>query len=147
MNSLSIFNPLFADNVLDTLNRDTPHLGVFSPLANTAFPAVDVRETSNAYLMDIDLPGYTERDVTIHLKERVLTLASVHEETKEKEENSNGEQFLIRERSQHRFVRRFTLPEDIDPDKVDAAFKNGVLTVTIPRKEAAPRRQISIKSN
>ena len=147
MNSLSIFNPLFADNVFDSLNKETSRFGVFSPLANAAYPAVDVRETSSAYLMDIDLPGYTEKDVTIHLKERVLTIASVHEENKEKEENANGEQFLIRERSQHRFVRRFTLPEDIDQEKVDAAFKNGVLTVTIPRKEAAPRRQISIKSN
>lgn len=147
MNSLSIFNPLFADNVLDTLNRETPHFGVFSPLAHASYPSVDVRETSNAYIMDIDLPGYTEKDVTIHLKERVLTLASAHEETKEKEEKAGGEQFLIRERSRTRFVRRFTLPEDIDQEKVEAAFKNGVLAVTIPRKEAAPRRQIEIKSN
>lgn len=145
MNSLSIFNPLFADNVFDSLNRDTPPVGVFSPLANATYPAVDVRETSEAYSMDIDLPGYTEKDVTIHLKERVLTVASVHEEAKE--EKPNGEQFLIRERCRRRFVRRFTLPEDIDQEKVEAAFKNGVLTVTIPRKEAAPRRQIAIKAS
>ena len=49
MNSLSIFNPLFADSVFDSLNRDTPHVGVFSPLANATYPAVDVRETSEAY--------------------------------------------------------------------------------------------------
>lgn len=145
MNSLSIFNPLFADSVFDSLNRDTPHVGVFSPLANATYPAVDVRETSEAYSMDIDLPGYTEKDVTIHLKERVLTVASVHEEAKE--EKPNGEQFLIHERCRRRFVRRFTLPEDIDQEKVEAAFKNGVLTVTIPRKEAAPRRQIAIKAS
>lgn len=144
MNSLSIFNPLFADNVFDSLNRDTPHFGVFSPLANSTYPAVDVRETSGAYSMDIDLPGYTEKDVTIHLKERVLTVASAHEEIKEA--TPNGEQFLIRERCRNRFVRRFTLPEDIDQEKVEAAFKNGVLTVTIPRKEAAPRRQITINA-
>jgi len=116
-------------------------------LANATYPTVDVRETSDAYIMDIDLPGYTEKDVTVHLKERVLTVASNHEETKEKEEKPNGEQFLIRERTQRRFVRRFTLPEDIDQDKVEASFKNGVLTVNIPRKEIAPRRQIAIKSN
>lgn len=147
MNSLSIFNPLFSDSVLDSLDRDSSHFGVFSPLANTAYPTVDVRETGDAYIMDIDLPGYTEKEVTVHLKERVLTIASAHEEVKEKEEKPNGEQFLIRERSRRRFVRRFTLPEDIDQEKVDAAFKNGVLTVSIPRKEAAPRRQIAIKSN
>ena len=145
MNSLSIFNPLFADSVFDTLNRETPHFGVFSPVANSAYPTVDVREKSDAYIMDIDLPGYTEKDVSIHLKERVLTVASVHEETKE--EKPNGEQYLIRERCQRRCVRRFTLPEDIDQDKVEAAFKNGVLTVSIPRREIAPRRQIAIKTN
>ena len=144
MNSLRIFNPLFADSVFDSLNRDTPHVGVFSPLANATYPAVDVRETSEAYSMDIDLPGYTEKDVTIHLKERILTIASVHEETKD--EKPNGEQFLIRERSQRRFIRRFTLPEDIDQEKVEASFKNGVLTVSIPRKEVAPRRQITINT-
>lgn len=146
MNSLSIFNPLFSDSVFDSLDRDSSHFGVFSPLAHTNYPAVDVRETNTAYLMEVELPGCTEKDVTIHLKERVLTLASSHEESKEKEEKSNGEQFLIRERSQRRFVRRFTLPEDIDQDKVEAEFKNGILTVTIPRKELAPRRQIAIKS-
>ena len=62
MNSLSIFNPLFADSVLDSLNHDSPHFGVFSPLANASYPTVDVRETSGAYIMDIDLPGYTEKD-------------------------------------------------------------------------------------
>jgi len=144
MNTLSIFNPLFADTVLDTLNRDTPHFGVFSPLAGSTYPTVDVREKSDAYVMDIDLPGYTEKDVTIHLKERILTIASVHEETKD--EKPNGEQFLIRERSQRRFIRRFTLPEDIDQEKVEASFKNGVLTVSIPRKEVAPRRQITINT-
>lgn len=146
MNSLSIFNPLFSDSVFDSLDRDSSHFGVFSPLSHTNYPAVDVRETNTAYLMEVELPGCTEKDVTIHLKERVLTIASSHEESKEKEEKSNGEQFLIRERSQRRFVRRFTLPEDIDQDKVEAEFKNGILTVTIPRKELAPRRQIAIKS-
>ena len=146
MNSLSIFNPSFAESMLDSLNNDNPHCGVFSPWANGIYPTVDVRETSGAYIMDIDLPGYTDKDVTIHLKEHVLTLASSHEETKEKAETPNGEQFLIRERTQRRFVRRYTLPEDIDQDKVEASFKNGVLSITIPRKEIAPRRQIAIKS-
>lgn len=145
MNTLSIFNPLFADSLFDSLNRDTPAFGVFSPMSGTTYPIVDVREKSDAYIMDIDLPGYTEKDVSLHLKERVLTIASVHEE--KKEEKEDGEHFLIRERSCRRFVRRFTLPEDIDHDKVEAEFKNGVLTVSIPRKEAAPRRQIAIKAS
>ena len=147
MNSLSLFNPSFADSILDTLHRDTPHFGVFSPLTQSAVPAVDVRESASSYTMDIDLPGYTEKDVNIHLKDRELTIASAHEDTKEKEEKTNGEQFLIRERTQSRFVRRFTLPEDIDQEKVEASFKNGVLTVTIPRKEIAPRRQIAIQTH
>ena len=144
MNALSLFNPLFTDSLLDTMQNDTPNFGVFSPLAGSQYPAVDVRESSSAYTMDIDLPGCTEKDVTIHLKDRALTVASVQEETKE--EKNSGEQFLIRERSRRRFVRRFTLPEDIDHEKVEAAFKNGVLTVTIPRREVAPRRQITIKA-
>lgn len=145
MNTLSIFNPLFAENVFDSLYRKTPEFSVSGSVSGCFYPAVDVREKSDSYIMDIDLPGYTEKDVTVHLKDRMLTLSSVQQETKEEKETD--EQFLIKERSRRHFVRRFTLPEDIDHEKVEAAFKNGILTVSIPRKEAPARRQIEIKAS
>ncbi len=147
MNTLSIFNPLFTDSLFDALdNQRTSGFGVFSPLAGTNYPAVDVRETEEAYIMDIELPGYSEHEVRADLKDRVLTISSEQEtQDEEKAKDGNTETFLIRERVHPAFVRRFTLPEDINREEVHAEFKNGILTVTIPRKEEVQQRQINIK--
>lgn len=141
MNALSIFNPTFAANVFDAFDRD------FAYGASGSTPRVDVRETEGAYILDMDLPGYSENDVALSLKDRVLTISSVAQA--EKEETVKDEkkaEYLIRERRDSRFVRRFSLPRDIDSEKVEANFKNGVLTVTIPRQPEAQPKQILIKT-
>lgn len=145
MNSLSLFNPTFANDVFDAFDRG---LGLFAPVSSTCFttPRVDVRVIDNAYVMDMDLPGLSEKDVEINLKDRVLTISSIQEAKKETEEKEDQVEYLIRERRSSGFTRRFTLPEDIDAEKVEAAFKNGVLNVTIPRRAERQPRQILIKS-
>jgi HSP20 family protein len=145
MKTLSLFNPSLTPDVFDMFDRN---FDLFSPLTlgTPATPRVDVRETPEAYLMDMDLPGLSEKDVEISLKDRVLSIASVQEAKKEENETKDGVQYLIRERRSSCFSRRFTLPEDIDAAKVEANFRNGVLSVTIPRKEESQSRQIQIKS-
>ncbi len=141
MNALSIFNPSFASNVFDAFDRD------FGYGVTGATPLVDVRETDGAYILDMDLPGYSENDVSLSLKDRVLTISSVAQAAKEGAEKAEDKaEYLIRERREARFVRRFSLPRDIDPEKVEANFKNGVLTVTIPRQPEAQPKQILIKT-
>jgi HSP20 family protein len=145
MNTLRLFNPTISSDVFDAFNRDLGFLGSFGSAPAVA-PRVDVRETANAYLMDMDLPGLSEKDVEISLKDRVLTIASVKEaESEEKKADDNGE-YLIRERRESAFERQFTLPEDIDAEKVDATFKNGVLSISIARRPEAQARQILIKT-
>lgn len=141
MNALRLFNPSFANDLFDVFDRD---LGI-SP-AGYAAPKVDVRETDKAYVMDMDLPGITEKDVEINLKDRVLTIASVQEADREDKNKEGKEEYIIRERRTACFSRKFTLPEDIETEKVSAEFKNGVLTVTIPRRPEVQPRQIAIKS-
>jgi HSP20 family protein len=137
MNAVSLFNPVFTPDVFDIFDRNF----------GTSIPDVDVRETANAYILDMDLPGKTENDVTLNLKDRVLSISSVEEaKTEEKKKDDDGAEYLIRERRSSSFARRFTLPEDIDAEKVEANFRNGVLTITIPRKPEAQPRQIQIKS-
>ncbi len=145
MNTLSLFNPTFAPDVFDALDRG---LGFFTPLANgrAELPRVDVRETANSYVMEFDLPGYSERDVEINLKDRVLTISSLQEAKKEEQKEEDNVQYLIRERRVSSFTRRFTLPEDINAENVDASFKNGVLTITISRRPESQPRQIQIKT-
>ncbi len=144
MNSLSLFNPSFSTDVFDAFDRG---LGLFAPLSNNlTAPRVDVRETRNAYIMDVDLPGLTEKDVEINLKDRVLSISSLQEARKEETKKNDGIEYLIRERRESSFTRRFTMPEDINCENVEAVFKNGVLTISIPRRPETQPRQITIKS-
>ncbi len=147
MNSLSIFSPSFADNFIDAFDRglDT-NFGIFAPIKGSGYktPSVDVRETEKAYIMEIDLPGYTEKDVEINLKDRTLTVSSSHKDEKTEKKEENGG-YIIRERCSRQFTRRFTLPQDIDSADVSAKFENGVLAIDIPKKPDTQPRQIEIK--
>lgn len=136
MNDLSLFNSLFDDD------------GVLSPrLWNThtmSVPKVDVKETKDTYTLLMDLPGRTEGDVELSLKDNVLTISSAAESKKEEQDDT----YLIRERSYSSFTRRFTLPDDVKGEAVNASFKNGVLEVTMPRNTAVSEsRKIAINAN
>ena len=144
MNALSLFN--------DWLNND--FYGVDGLCSTSNVPNVDVTESKDAYTLDMDLPGRTENDVSLELNEGVLTISSEKTETKQIEDNSDKKekheneaektQYLLRERRCTSFRRSFTLPKDIDAEAVTAGFKNGVLTVKIPRKAEVTPKKIQI---
>ncbi len=141
MNSLAFFNPRFTSDLFDVIDRNLADLVPSQATTPMVSPKVDVRETPNAYVLDMDLPGMSEKDVEINLKDRVLSISSKVEE--KKEEKKEGE-WLIKERRSSCFSRRFTLPQDIDAEKVTAEFKHGVLSVDIPRKPETQAKQIAI---
>lgn len=142
MNELALFNDLFGDFVDD---------GYMMPSINLkkAFqtPKVDVKEESGAYTLKMDLPGKTDKDVKIELNHNVLTISSEKKNEKdEKSEKKEEGKWLVKERSYQKFSRSFTLPEDVEAEKVSAEVKNGVLTVTMPRKALPEPKRIAIKS-
>lgn len=103
-------------------------------------PAVDIEETEEAVVLTADLPGVEEKDIDITVHQGVLVLAGKREDNREVEtENS-----LYRERRYGSFFRRFRLGNKVDPDAIVAAYKNGVLTVTLPKKEEAKPKQIPV---
>lgn len=106
-------------------------------------PSVDVRATKDVYVLEMDLPGKTEADIDITLKDGVLTIASVKKENApaEKRADAAQEKWLLRERTAYSFSRSFTLPEDTDMERISASFKNGVLTVTMRRNEAMKKEK------
>jgi len=105
-------------------------------------PAVDVSENDDAYVVTAELPGSRPEDVTVELHDGVLTLRG----EKRSERSGEKEQTRWVERSFGSFTRSFTLPTNADGDKVDARFENGVLTLTIPKREEAKPRTIAVKS-
>ena len=111
-----------------------------APAARTWAPLADLTETEDAYLVEVDLPGVKRDDLTIDLTGTEL---SVTGELKDKER-----QGWLRHRTRRvgRFGYRVTLPQDVDADKVEATLADGVLTVRVPKTEAAKPRRIQISS-
>ncbi len=121
----------------DTINRLFTDGGSTRPWA----PAVDILETDNELVLKADLPGVEMKDVDINIENGTLTLKG--ERKFEREEKNKG--FHRMERSYGSFVRYFTLPDTVDPEHVHAEYGNGVLTVTLPKKEIAKPRSIKVQ--
>jgi HSP20 family protein len=104
-------------------------------------PVVDVYDNDDNIILKAELPGLDKKDIEIDVKDRILTLkgerASDHEV---KEDN-----YVRRERFFGRFERMFTLPADVDPEKIKADYKDGVLKIDIPKPEARKPRQITVQ--
>ncbi|HEB83377.1 MAG TPA: Hsp20/alpha crystallin family protein [Bacteroidetes bacterium] len=106
-------------------------------------PRVDIVEDENSYRVNADMPGMKKDDVQITLDDGVLTISGERKsEYKEKDETCH-----VSERVYGKFSRSFTLRNTIDTDKIDASFKDGVLTVVLPKVEAAKPRKIEIKAH
>ena len=137
------YSPTTLDMV-DNVSRWFDDMFVDSPTWQSAsVPAVDVRETESDYLMEVDLPGLTEKDIDVKLDNSLLTISSKKEENKE--EKKDG--YLMRERRSASFCRSFVLPEEVDREKIGAEFKNGVLHLSFPKVPAAKPKTIEVKAN
>jgi HSP20 family protein len=104
------------------------------------YPAVDMFENEDKLVIKAELPGMDKKDFSVDVKDHVLTLSGERNYDNEvKEEN-----YYRRERGYGKFKRAFTLPADVDSDKIKADFKDGVLKVEIPKPEAQKAKQITI---
>jgi HSP20 family protein len=108
-------------------------------------PAVDIVEKEKAYEITAELPGMDEKNVDVKLSNGMLTIKG--EKSEEKEEKKKD--YYLSERRYGSFQRSFPVPEGVDPDKVEANFKKGVLTVTLPKTADAQKQEkkIAIKAN
>ncbi len=106
---------------------------------NAKSPAVDIREEDKQYVVEAEIPGYAEGDVEVNVDKHVLHIAS-----KKQEEKKADRKYLVRERVESSFERAFSLPDDVDESKISGSFKNGVLTVILPKKEEAKPQKIQI---
>ncbi len=103
---------------------------------------VDVAEKNGAYVVTAELPGVKKEDIQVSIDGAQVTLAA---EVKREREASQDERVLHTERVYGKLSRSFTLPQEVDEAKAQAKFKDGVLELTLPKKAAAQRKQISIQ--
>ena len=103
-------------------------------------PAVDLYEKDDQFVIKAELPGVDKNDIKVDLKDGVLTLSGERAYDNEvKEEN-----YYRKERSYGKFQRVFTLPADVDTDKISAEFKTGVLRIEVPKPEEKKAKQVTV---
>ena len=106
-------------------------------------PAVDIEEQEGGFVLHADLPGMSEKDIEVKVHDGRLLLSGKREISKE-EKTSHG---FRRERSAGSFCRQFDLGPGIDVSRIAATYKNGVLTISLPKKEESKPRQIAVGTN
>jgi HSP20 family protein len=138
-------------------NRDTGEL--FHPLFENFFgapmggrnlgtllraPEADVLETENEIRVMIEMPGMQSDDIEIGLENNILTISG--EKKEESQREGDRATWHLSERRYGQFSRSFLLPRDVEHERIEAKFEDGVLTVSIPKSERARRRRIEIRS-
>ena len=138
-NPLSIFDEM--NRMVRNVFNDDWNLPVYRD--SIWNPAVDVKENEGSFVLTADIPGLTKKDVKISINNRVLNL---HGERKEEKENEDGK-FYYRERHIGSFSRSFQLPETVNEDGIQASFRNGVLSIELPKLEESLPKDLKIKIN
>jgi len=122
------------------LERD--FFGDFLPARATAFePRIDVKETDKSFVIEAELPGLNKDDFKLSIENNILTLEG--EKKHEHEDQNDG--YYRSERSYGKFSRSFRLTEEVDSSKVNAEYKNGILTIDVPKSPKAKPKQIDVK--
>ncbi len=103
------------------------------------YPLADVYETENDFRIVLEVPGLSKDDFKISFNDGVLTVRGERKRPQAKEES-----YFLTERPYGRFQRTFTLPGNVQADKISASYKDGLLTITIPKKEEAKPKEIPI---
>ena len=105
-----------------------------------AYPAIDVKETAESYAVEAELPGMTEKDIKLELRNNILSIKG--EKTTEVKK---GNGYIHNERCYGAFAREIPFDKEVNMDKVDAVFKNGVLRVEVQKKESSPEKRKKIE--
>jgi HSP20 family protein len=119
------FRPFYLSNIFDD------DFFPVRPSNSGSMPAVNIREDEKKFLLDLAVPGIERKDLKIDINEDILTIAS--ETRNESEENNDG--YKRKEFSYSSFCRSFQIPENVNKEKIDASYKDGVLSVTLPKVE------------
>lgn len=134
--------PSFFDRFWNNELMDWGHSNYSS--TNTSLPAVNVKETDDDFVLEVAAPGMKKGDFKVNFNNNVLTISSEWES----EKNEKDEKYTRREFSYKSFQRAFTVPENaVIGDKISAKYSNGILVVTLPKREEVkpqPAREIKI---
>ncbi len=104
-------------------------------------PRIDVSETDAEYKIEAELPGINQKEIDVKIDNNILTIKGKKEDTKEEKDKN----YHLRERYYGTFQRSISLPSNIEPDKIDASFKNGVLHIVVLKNDKRTPKKIEIR--
>jgi len=114
---------------------------VTTPFRGTWNPAVDIKENEREYVIQAELPGMNREDLDVHLTGDMLVIEGKRQEAKEEK----AEGYVRRERSFGSFYRSFRLDHKVEPNLIEAEYKDGILTVRVPKLQQPPPQRINVK--
>ena len=106
------------------------------------YPPLDIIESKDGYKVVVELPGFKLEDMNIKIEKHVLRVSSKYDSC-----NEDGKRYIVRERVCKEFDRSLSIGSDIDEDNIKASFKNGLLTIMLPKKDKVIPKQINIAIN
>jgi HSP20 family protein len=142
-NSNSLTFPMWSSWIDELFNRELPSVFTSNFNSGLTLPKVNIRETKDSYYVDMAVPGLKKSDFTVDLDNQVLSISA---ETHENDLN-NEDNHIRREFGYASFKRSFSLPETVNEDKIKAEYRDGILSINLPKKEEAiqkPARSIKI---
>jgi len=123
------------------IGRDMTHKArSISPFTGAMMPSVDLEDQGKNYLLKVDLPGFKKEDVQVELEEDSVTINAKRSQVEE-EKNKN---YVRHERSAQTYYRQINLPEAIRSDQANAKLNNGILEITLPKKEPKETKKLAI---
>jgi len=127
---------------LEAMERRLRRLFEDANLAPLTVPNADVYETDDEFVVELEVPGFAEKELEIEVTDHMLRVTGERAETKEEEKKD----FQLHERLEARFERRFTLPAEADMKKVTASFGKGVLEIHAAKAKEAGARKVAIEA-
>lgn len=132
----SIFGEDLLDNFFEDFSRPARNLAGYHTSASNVM-RTDVKETENGYELDVDLPGYKKENVQVELKDGCLSVTARTEQDNENKDQDG--RYIRRERYVGSCSRAFYVGEEIEQEDIKARFENGILKLSVPKKEQKPK--------
>jgi HSP20 family protein len=145
LQSHDIFSAMRAEmeRMFDRFTSGWPNTSISFGNVSAVTPSIDLKDTGKSVVIEAELPGVDEKDVSVTVQDRVLIIKGEKRQSKEEK----GENQYVMERSYGSFMRSIPLPESVDEDKIVARFEKGVLTISAEKRAdvARPEKRIEIK--
>lgn len=143
-NWLTAFDKIF-DDAFRQVSPDVYKSFGIEPFSKSAYPKVNVLAHDDRVEIEAEIAGYTKEDISVEVEDNVLSIVGKTNQSNEAEE---GSVYILRELKRSSFSRSFNLSEELEADKIEAKFRDGLLNITIPRKvvsEKAVVKKVTIK--